>query len=876
MTRRRGDPSAPGAAAPPIAARPEPRAASRLQLGQALVLFAVFLTVLLGISALGIDYATWLLTDRRLQNLVDSASVAGASQFGDRIAQGNCSGGVGAAKCDSARLQSWTSLNDALELGMSQTTVACLAAANSPAAGETDSSRALSVPGCGGEPLVSFGDTLWVSTPPPNSSEYTGPGIGGRYPNNFGIVFVRVDRPVQSFFGRVLGIAPTARIGWATAGALSSDFALQLFCRDNIAPEDGVCVNSAGLTIDGQGGIRLVRGDIGSNESLKVTAQTGSGVILQAGNVFLVHGTCSSSTWNCAAIPANPGGIADADPNAIPNVANGKSAFYMPPQPVPRYASPLDDVTVSQTNCNTAGPSDLCVPYRPLGSNQPGDWRCEVTGFSNLCGVPCDYFSPAGTCNPPVSGTIRCDARVGGTPSSHLLPWADGSGANAFSGSPAVSNGERYTNLDDDPAVPDPDTTAPLPNPPDSYLYRSNPLGVSGGGAVQGLVMNLRPPFGIPQSGPSTVRFVAFKTQDATPDDTGNPVTLMVSLEHDGTSSPNPSGPITLTGTPTLYEFTVATGQISDYTSMRVRFTFESSGVNDNALKRGGGLAWLEVETPDLDPALPALVPPGYYHEVVVPAGGCAVMDPSAVYTGLQAYQKLGIYRFGGGTDAEIRVEAGSFLIGSGVTLVFDPNFPDPTGGRGIVIGPGGALVINTATVPNPAGATPCTPYAESVRFNPSDPYLVDLPVNGECAAWGIDPAQTTGIHAGAAAWPYCVPDPTTGDTTPCRDRTLYAPVDGYRGVTFYFTPAAWPPSSIKGRFQMQGSTTPLAGIAFKGILYAPYDDVTITGGNGFNTIGQVLAWTAKFNGGSAYIDLDFPYEFQVQPPYLLEPTIRQ
>ena len=842
--------------------------------GQSLVLFALFLTVLLGVSALGIDYATWLLTDRRLQNLADSAAVAGASEFGDRIAQGTCAGGSGAAKCDAARLQAWTSLNQALGLGMSGATVACLSAADSPAPGETDSARALGSPGCGGEDLVSFEHRIWVATPPPSTSEYTGPGVGGRYALNYGVVFVRVDRAVQSFFGRVFGISPTPRIGWATAGSLASDFALQLYCRDYIAPEDGACVNSAGLTIDGQGGIRLLRGDIGSNESLKVTAQTGSGVILEAGNVFLVHGTCSSATWNCAAIPANPGGIADGDPNATPNTANGKSAFYMPPQPVPRYASPLDDVTINHTTCNGAGPSDLCVPYRPAGSNQPGDWRCEVTGYNNLCGVPCDYFSAPGTCDPPVSGTIRCDARVGGTPSAHLLAWADGSGANAFSGSPSVSNGERYTNLDDDPGSPD-TTITPL-NPPESYLYLSNPLGVSGGGAMQSLLMNLRPPFGVPQAGPSTIRFVAFKTLDANPVDDGNPVTLMVSLEHDGTSSPDPNGPITLTGTPTLYEFTVPAGQITDYTSLRLRFRYSSSGANDTALKRGGGVAWAEVETPDLDPALPAMIPPGYYHSVVVPDGGCAVMDPTAVYTGLLAYQKLGIYRFGGGSDAEIILGTGSFLIGDGVTLVFDPNFPDPTGGRGIVVGPGGALVLNTASVPNAAGDTPCTPYAEADRYNPSDPYLMDLPVNAECAAWGIDPARTTGVHAGLAAWPFCDPVITGGDLTLCRDRSLYVPAAGYRGVTFYFTPAAWPPTGITGRFQMQGSTTPLAGIAFKGILYAPYDDVAISGGNGFSTIGQVLAWTAKFNGGSAYIDLDFPYEFQAEPPYLLEPTVDQ
>jgi len=56
--------------------------------------------------------------------------------------------------------------------------------------------------------------------------------------------------------------------------------------------------------------------------------------------------------------------------------------------------------------------------------------------------------------------------------------------------------------------------------------------------------------------------------------------------------------------------------------------------------------------------------------------------------------------------------------------------------------------------------------------------------------------------------------------------------------------------------------------------LYAPYDDVTISGGNGFDTVGQVLAWTAKFNGGSASIVLDYPYAYVPASPYLLEPTV--
>jgi hypothetical protein len=58
-------------------------------------------------------------------------------------------------------------------------------------------------------------------------------------------------------------------------------------------------------------------------------------------------------------------------------------------------------------------------------------------------------------------------------------------------------------------------------------------------------------------------------------------------------------------------------------------------------------------------------------------------------------------------------------------------------------------------------------------------------------------------------------------------------------------------------------------------VLYAPYDDVKISGSNGFTTVGQVLSWTAKFNGGSAYIYLEYPYSFAEADPYLLEPRVR-
>src|SRR5512135_1510078 len=88
-----------------------PCASQRLQArGQALVLFALFLIVLLGASALAIDYANWLLTDRRLQNVSDHAALAGASVFATRQTQASCAVDPGATDCANARQQAWASI----------------------------------------------------------------------------------------------------------------------------------------------------------------------------------------------------------------------------------------------------------------------------------------------------------------------------------------------------------------------------------------------------------------------------------------------------------------------------------------------------------------------------------------------------------------------------------------------------------------------------------------------------------------------------------------------------------------------------------------------------------------------------------------------
>jgi hypothetical protein len=387
----------------------------------------------------------------------------------------------------------------------------------------------------------------------------------------------------------------------------------------------------------------------------------------------------------------------------------------------------------------------------------------------------------------------------------------------------------------------------------------------------------LRPPFGIPQNNSTTVRYVAFKTDGSSAlSDTGNVISVSATLLQGGNPVGGGTEPVdahTLTGTPQLFEFTVPAGQITNYTTLSIRFTFHTVS-GDNANKRGGGIAWMEAHTPDLDPAIPPMIPPGYYHSITIPGDatthGCAIMDPTAVYSGLKAYQMPGIYRFGGAGGASLQLGTGSYLIGDGVSLVFDSSFPNATGSAGIILAQDSGLILNTALTPNAAGATPCTPYAETGSYNPSAP-LIQLPYSALCAAWGVDATAGSGIRVGANAWHYCDPVSTGGDLSLCRFRTAYNPTPDYRGITFYFTPTAWTGASIQSRFQMQGTD---AGLAFRGVLYAPFDDVRISGRNGFNTVGQVLAWTAKFNGGGAYINLDYPYESTPSSPYLLEPTV--
>ena len=92
--------------------------------GQVLAIFAIFLVVLIGATAVTIDYGTWLQTRRDYQNVADAAVLAGG---------GFLSRPINEPKRVLARRAAWDSLNTQLNLGLSFSTQANRYRSDTPA-----------------------------------------------------------------------------------------------------------------------------------------------------------------------------------------------------------------------------------------------------------------------------------------------------------------------------------------------------------------------------------------------------------------------------------------------------------------------------------------------------------------------------------------------------------------------------------------------------------------------------------------------------------------------------------------------------------------------------------------------------------------------
>ncbi|HEU0236387.1 MAG TPA: pilus assembly protein TadG-related protein, partial [Candidatus Limnocylindrales bacterium] len=175
----------------------------RYERGQVLAIGALFLVVLLGFTALAVDYGTYLLARRQYQNIADAASLAGSVHMTRPITNQD--------RAD-ARTAAWESLRR--QMGLT------FAPSGNPPTGDTGQ----------GAPYQENGWSIWVDVPPS--------AAGSDYPGSTSIsgstsVFVRVERQNPAFFARFFEIDGRQIRAWATAGNLPSRWAVIGLCPRN-------------------------------------------------------------------------------------------------------------------------------------------------------------------------------------------------------------------------------------------------------------------------------------------------------------------------------------------------------------------------------------------------------------------------------------------------------------------------------------------------------------------------------------------------------------------------------------------------------------------------------------------------------------------
>jgi hypothetical protein len=214
--------------------------------GQTIVIFAIFLVVLLGSTALAVDYGSWLKSRRDYQNVADAASLSGSVQLVRPITP---------AKRVAARQAAWKSIED--QLGISLDEVA-LAGGDTAAGGS-------------GQPVGPF--RVWVSTPPLGGAT----SYAGDYAGSDRVVYVWIERDNQAYFSRVFGLGDRVVSAWATSGTFPNRFAV-ITLRKNGLPTNG---NPTDLDISGGTVLNVIDGDVGGNWGMSVNG-AGSKVVMKS------------------------------------------------------------------------------------------------------------------------------------------------------------------------------------------------------------------------------------------------------------------------------------------------------------------------------------------------------------------------------------------------------------------------------------------------------------------------------------------------------------------------------------------------------------------------------------------------------------------
>lgn len=225
-------------------------------------------------------------------------------------------------------------------------------------------------------------------------------------------------------------------------------------------------------------------------------------------------------------------------------------------------------------------------------------------------------------------------------------------------------------------------------------------------------------------------------------------------------------------------------------------------------------------------------LPPGRYANITIPLNRCLVLDPTYLPV---AGKNNGIFYITGTLD----IKNSGLIVGDGVTLVFAQ-------GADLSMKAGASISLNS-------GNTTLNPLA-SVCGGTASGGDTDCKYGG----WSVKSGA-----AGAYTW-------STGLAP-----TFTVPADPFmKGLAAYVCKSVAscdsggaPSTSI---LQMESG----AGIDYRGLIYAPFDNVKLAGQPTHRNIGQLVAWTAQFTGGSdIYQEYAGPDSVT---PVLLEPQLGQ
>lgn len=375
--------------------------------GQVLVLFAAGLVVFLGFAALTIDVGSLYVARRDYQNAADAAALAGAAYLTRPLAD-PCADIPGAGPKDiCARTASWNYLNDQLNLGLSAGQISTRAASNTPAAGST----------------VSVGSgadyTIWVSTPPNGAGAAAAVSTVAAEKS---VMFVRVDRNRDVFFGKLFVPQGFTVSAWATAGVFPNRWAVITLRRgrggSDIDPGD---ISAKDIKISGGSQLTVRGGDVGGNYGMRLDGSSSTHLYLDSSsgddvNAYLIdYVSCGASCWGATQVtdgsgvpkvvkklpsfvqdpnyvaPPIPGtywpnGLVD-NPAGTPDIPNGDTDATP-------YAGAAPNITINAGSVSGGG----CAPNGPrLG---PGTYR-DITVTNNSCLV----LDPTWRYDDPEAGT---------------------------------------------------------------------------------------------------------------------------------------------------------------------------------------------------------------------------------------------------------------------------------------------------------------------------------------------------------------------------------------------------------------------------------------------------------------------------------------